>query len=150
MTPEEKIKETCLDMGAKAVGIASVETVNRFALSGNRPDDMLPEARSVIVMGDQGPTAGAWKATSHRVLGNIGYSRGQLPALARRLAHCIEDTFGYYAIPIPSEMRVGHYPSMSLKLCAEMAGLGTRSMAAGIILNKQCGCVSKVAIASDQ
>ena len=139
MTPEEKIKETCLDMGAKAVGIASVETVNRFVPYGNRPDDMLPEARSVIVMGNQGPTAGAWKATSQRVLGNIGYSRGQLPALARRLAHSIEETFGYYAIPIPSEMRVGHYPSMSLKLCAEMAGLGARSMAAGIILNPQYG-----------
>lgn len=139
MTNEKKIKENCVAIGAKVVGIASVEAINRFAPVGHRPDDMLPNAKSVIVIGEQGPTAGAWKATSHRVLGNIGYSRGQLPALVRRLAHFVEDSFGYYAISIPSEMRVGHYPSMSLKLCAEMAGLGTRSMAAGIILNEQYG-----------
>jgi len=139
MTAEDKIKEKGFAMGAKTVGIASVEAINRFAPSGNRPDDMLSDAKSVVVIGGLGPTAGAWKVTSQRVLGNIGYSRGQLPALARRLAHFVEDTFGYYAIPIPSEMRVGHYPSMSLKLCAEMAGLGTRSMAAGIILNPRYG-----------
>ena len=139
MNNSEKIKENGLTMGAKIIGIASVEAINRFAPVGSRPDDMLPKAKSVIVIGEQGPTAGAWKATSHRVLGNIGYSRGQLPALARRLSLFIEDSLGYYAMPIPSEIRVGHYPSMSLKLCAEMAGLGTRSMAAGIILNRRYG-----------
>jgi len=139
MNRMEKIKEKGLAMGARVVGIASVERINRFAPAGHRPDDMLPKAKSVIVIAEPGPTAGAWKAASQRVLGNIGYSRGQLPALARRLAHFIENSLGYYAIPIPSEMRVGHYPSMSLKLCAEMAGLGTRSMAAGIILNRRYG-----------
>ena len=139
MNLKENIKENVLAMGAKIVGIASVKAINRFAPAGHRPDDMLPKAKSVIVIGEQGPTAGAWKATSHRVLGNIGYSRGQLPALARRLSLFIEDSLGYYAMPIPSEIRVGHYPSMSLKLCAEMAGLGTRSMAAGIILNRRYG-----------
>ena len=114
MNPEEKIKAEGLAMGAKVVGIAAVKAINRFAPAGHRPDDMLPKAKSVIVIGEPGPTAGAWKAASQRVLGNIGYSRGQLPALARRLAHFIENSLGYYAIPIPSEMRVGHYPSMSL------------------------------------
>jgi len=72
-------------------------------------------------------------------LGSIGYNRSQLSSAARQLAYYVEDRFQYYTIPIPTGDWVGHYPYMSLKLCAEMAGLGTRSMAAGILLNPKYG-----------
>ena len=134
-----KIKEKALSMGAKAVGIASVEDINRFAPPGHRPDDILRDAKSVVVLGGGEPTLGAWRAGTNRVLGSIGYNRSQLASAARQLAYHIEDRFQYYAIPIPTGDWIGHYPYMSLKLCAEMAGLGTRSMAAGILLNAQYG-----------
>ena len=76
-----------------------------------------------------------------RVLGSIGYNRSQLGSAARRLAYYIEEQFGYYAIPIPSGNWIGHYPYISLKICAEKAGLGSRSMAGGVILNSQYGLI---------
>ncbi len=139
MDATTEIKKTVLSMGAKAVGIGSVEAINRFAPPGHRPDDLLKGAQSVVVLGGNEPTAGAWRSGSNRVLGSIGYNRSQLVSAARRLAYYLEDHFGYYAIPIPSGNRTGHYPYVSLKLCAEMAGLGSRSMAAGILLNPRYG-----------
>jgi len=139
MEAATQIEEKALAMGAKQVGIASVQAINRFAPPGHRPSDLLKGAQSVVVLGGNEPTAGAWRAGTNRVLGSIGYSRGQLASAARQLAYYMEDHYGYYTIPIPSGDWIGHYPYMSLKLCAEMAGLGTRSMSAGILLNPQYG-----------
>ena len=137
METATEIKEKTLAMGARAVGIASVEAINRFAPPGHRPSDQLKGAQSVVVLGGGEPTGGAWKTGTNRVLGSIGYNRGQLASSARQLSYFIEERYGYCAIPIPTGDWVGHYPYMSLKVCAEMAGLGTRSMAAGILLNQQ-------------
>ena len=139
MGAESEIREKALTMGAKVVGIASVEAINRFAPPGHRPDDLLKGAKSVVVLGGGEPTAGAWRTGTNRVLGSIGYNRSQLASTARQLAYYVEDRFQYYTIPIPTGDWIGHYPYMSLKLCAEMAGLGTRSMAAGILLNPRYG-----------
>jgi len=142
MSPMEtvtKIKEKALAMGARAVGIASVEDINRFAPSGHRPDDLLKGAKSVVVLGGNEPTGGAWRSGTNRVLGSIGYNRSQMASAARGLAYYLEDHYGYFTIPVPSGDWAGHYPYISLKLCAEMAGLGTRSMAAGILLNPHYG-----------
>ena len=139
MSAEIRIKNKALSLGASAVGIASVVAINQYAPPGHRPDDMLKGARSVVVLGGNQPTAGAWRSGTNRVLGSIGYNRSHLASVARRLAYCIEEDFGYYAIPVPSGNWIGHYPYVSLKLCAEMAGLGSRSMAGGVILNRQYG-----------
>jgi len=139
MDAKTQIKDKALSMGVKAIGIASVESIDSHAPSGHRPDDMLKGARSVVVLGGNEPTAGAWKSGSNRVLGSIGYNRTHLASAARQLAYFIEDRFGYYAIPIPSGNWIGHYPYVSLKLCAEKAGLGSRSMAGGVILNPTYG-----------
>ncbi len=139
MDAEVEIKEKALSMGGRAVGIASVKDINGSAPPGHRPDDMLRGAKSVVILGGNEPTAGAWRSGANRVLGSIGYNRSQLASASRRLAYHLEDRFGYYAVPIPTGEWIGHYPYVSLKLCAEMAGLGTRSMAAGILLNPQHG-----------
>ena len=139
MDAKALIIEEAFSLGARAVGIAAVDSINHFAPVGYRPDDLLPGALSVIVLGGNEPTAGAWKSGTNRVLGSIGYNRSQMAAAARRMAYFVEDRFGYYAIPIPSGNRTGHNPYISLKLCAEQAGLGTRSMAGGVILNPQYG-----------
>ncbi len=139
MNPEQAIKEKALALGARAAGIASAAEVSRFAPEGHRPGDLLKKAESVIVLGGNEPTSGAWRASTNRILGSIGYNRSALAAAARKLAYYIEEAHGCFAIPIPSGLWIGHYPYVSLKLCAEMAGLGTRSMAAGIILNPSFG-----------
>jgi hypothetical protein len=70
------------------------------------------------------------------------------------VAKFIETNYGYYSlgqIPPP----IGFHPSLSLKLCAEMAGLGTRSMAAGTLLNRELGlpnfsvCVTTMPLNAD-
>ncbi len=139
MSPEELIKEKALALGARAAGIASAEDIGRLAPEGHRPGDLLKGAESVIVLGGNEPTLGAWKSSTNRVLGSIGYNRSLLASAARKLAYYVEEEHGRFAIPVPSGLWIGHYPYISLKLCAEMAGLGTRSMAAGIILNHSYG-----------
>jgi hypothetical protein len=134
-----EIKDKALSMGARVAGVASVEAINQFAPPGYRPDDILKGAKSVVVLGGNEPTMGAWRSGTNRVLGSIGYNRSMLGAAARKLAYYLEDNYGYFAIPVPSGNATGHYPYISLKLCAELAGLGTRSMAAGILLNPLFG-----------
>ena len=52
--------------------------------------------------------------------------------IALNVAEFIEENYGYYSM-ICSDLE------LSQKLCADLAGLGTRSMAAGIILNRKLG-----------
>ena len=86
-----ELKEKALAMGARAVGIASVEDINRFAPSGHRPDDLLKGAKSVVVLGGNEPTGGAWRSGTNRVLGNIGYNRSQMASAARSLAYYLDN-----------------------------------------------------------
>lgn len=62
MDAKAQIIEKALSLGARAVGIAAVDSINRFAPSGYRPDDILQGALSVIVPGGNEPTAGAWRS----------------------------------------------------------------------------------------
>ena len=105
-----EIKEKALAMGAKAVGIASVDAINRIAPPGHRPSDQLKGAKSVVVVGGGEPTAGAWRTGTNRVLGSIGYNRSQLASAARQLSYFIEDRYGYYTISIPTGDWVGTIP----------------------------------------
>ena len=86
MGAESEIREKALAMGARAVGIASVEAINRIAPPGHRPDDLLKGAKSVVVLGGGEPTAGAWRTGTNRVLGSIGYNRSHLASDARQLS----------------------------------------------------------------
>lgn len=126
-------------LGARAVGIASVGDINRFAPKGYRPDDLLKRAKSVVIVAGGEPSAGAWRAGTHRTLASIGYNRSPMASAARNLSIFMEDYYRHFTIPIPTGNKTGHQPYISLKLCAEMAGLGTRSMAGGIILNAEFG-----------
>ncbi len=140
MTTEEEIKQLGIRQGANLVGIASVEDINKYAPPGHRPDDILPGARSVIAFSASIYPQGAWRSPYHRTL----YANMRMPTLPRvatAIADLIESKYGYYSLNnIPPN--VGLNGSMSLKLCAELAGLGTRSMAAGILLNRDLGMLA--------
>lgn len=54
-TKEEIIKEFVLQNGASVVGVASVEEYNEYVPKFHRPVDILPGARSFIVLGGSLP-----------------------------------------------------------------------------------------------
>ena len=141
MIPEEEIKQFALQRGAKMVGIASVADINKFAPEGHRPDDFLEGAQSVIVIAGDVSTKGAWRSSDYRsIAANLDFFRIRA-GIALALAKFIEAHFGYYALadtPPPT----GYHPSISFKLCAEMAGLGTRTMAGGILMNRVLGVIN--------
>jgi hypothetical protein len=138
-TAEAEIKAEAVKAGAVLAGIASVAAVKEYAPPGHRPDDILLGAVSVVVAAGGQPTGGAWFAGAARPQASVGYNRSVAGNAAQKLAHFIEERFGYRAMPCPSGHMAGHYPYASLKLMAEMAGLGTRSMAGGVILNETYG-----------
>lgn len=134
---EADIKQFALARGEAVVGFASVEDVNRYAPPGHRPTDFLEGACSVVVTGSALP-AGAWRSPHPYTLEWGAFNlvgRGVALPLARH----IEKAYGYYALPAPTTLGPGHIPPISNKLMAEMAGLGTRSLAAQIILNEEYG-----------
>jgi hypothetical protein len=136
---EDQIKEQARQFGAWVVGVASAEDVNRYAPKGHRPEDLLKGAKSVIVVGIGVTSAGGWRTGRAREQASVGYNRAESPAVAQRIVGLIERNYGYYAILCPPGSANGRNPYLSLKLLAEMAGLGTRSMAAGIVLNQTYG-----------
>jgi hypothetical protein len=141
MTIEGEIKQFGIQRGAKLVGIASVADINKYAPQGHRPDDILIGAKSVIVCAGFPYTHGAVRCPDYQAFqSNYDFVRIR-GGITLALAKFIESEYGYYAladVPPP----VGLYPSLSFKLCGEMAGLGTRSMAGGIILNNELGFIN--------
>jgi hypothetical protein len=154
MTPEAHIKELAIHEGAALVGIASVEAINRYAPRGHRPDDLLRGARSVVVIAGRTYLRGAWRSPmGQSVNSNLDFAKRR-GAISETIARFIESEFGHYALAhIPPS--VGLNPSMSLKLCAEMAGLGSRSMAGGVLLNRDLGllnlyaCITTLGLRAD-
>ena len=140
-----RIKEVGLRAGAKVVGIAAADAFNRYVPQGHRPEDFLPGAKSVIVAGGDGPTAGAWHAPDHDVIENIGYDLRENVAV-HVMVDLIEHECGYYAIQAPACEVSGHTPPMSMMLAAVLAGLGTRSLAANIMLHPEYGMLYYAAL----
>jgi epoxyqueuosine reductase QueG len=133
-----QIKQYALEAGATVVGIADPVSWEEFVPEGHRPYDILPGAQSVIVVGSRGPTAGAWRSPDHRLMEVNGYDFRNDAAI-HRVADIIESQFDHQAIQAPGLPTGGHMPPMSMMLAAVLAGLGTRSLAANIILNPKYG-----------
>ncbi len=134
----ERIKQFALEAGGDVVGIADPQSWDEHVPEGHRPYDILPGAKSVIVVGVRGPTAGAWRSPNHRVMEVNGYDFRNDAAI-HRVADMIEKEFDHLAIQAPGLPTGGHLPPMSMMLAAVLAGLGTRSLAANIILNPKYG-----------
>jgi len=135
-SPEEKIKKLGKKLGANLVGIASVADINKYAPEGHRPDDLLMGAKSVIVYAGQLTPKGAWHSRNYLFHhSNRSFGIEYRNRIAFDVAHYIEEKYGYYSA-------VASGGNLSAKLCAEMAGMGTRSLAAGIVLNKDWGLLN--------
>lgn len=149
-----EIKEFALASGADVVGIADPRAWDEHVPEGHRPDDILPGASSVVVVGSRGPTAGAWRSPNHRLMEVNGYDFRNDAAI-HRVADMIDQRYDHYAIQAPGLPSGGHMPPFSMMLAAVLAGLGTRSLAANIILNPKYGllyysaCITTLALTHD-
>jgi epoxyqueuosine reductase QueG len=129
--------------GVLVVGVAAVEEINKYTPKGYRPNDILPGAKSVVVLGGPLPTRGSWR-TPPKYLPEAGPNADAIAARAYGLSYFIEDKFDVEAVltvgfPSTGGRYGGAVPWQSLKLHAELAGLGQRSMMGGIILHPEYG-----------
>jgi epoxyqueuosine reductase QueG len=141
----ELVKEVGRKAGANVVGIAAAAAFNEYVPEGHRPEDVLPGAASVVVAGETGPTAGAWRCPDNRVMEITGYDFRENVAV-HVMCDYIERELGHYAVQAPSLPTAGHSPPMSMMLAAVLAGLGTRSLAANIILHPDYGMLYYAAL----
>jgi len=141
---EEEIKSYALKSPVVLVaGIASIKEINKYAPEGYRPDDILPGAKSVIALGGTPPTLGSWD-TPPKYLSEAGPTAAGIAARAVGLSYWLEGRFGtkaVYSVIYPSMggRYGGAIPWQSIKLHAEMAGLGKRSLMGQVILNPEYG-----------
>jgi len=134
----QQIKAFALSAGADVVGVADPLAWNEHVPEGHRPADILPNVRSIIVAGSRGPTGGAWRSPNHRIMEMNGYDFRN-DAAVHRIADLIEQEHDHQAIQAPGLPTAGHLPQFSMMLAAVLAGLGTRSLAANIVLNPKYG-----------
>ena len=144
---EARIKKEAMALGADAVGIAGVSEFYRQAPLGYRPDDLLKGAKSVITLGKRRYTTGQWLSSTLDPIYRARSAMGGRDAAGFSIAKLIEQTYGHPAMLIsPAMFDCGLIPVLSLKVCAELSGLGTRSMAGAIILNRDHGLLGFVAV----
>tara|TARA_Y100001934_G_C12268969_1_gene733881 strand:- start:234 stop:1151 length:918 start_codon:yes stop_codon:yes gene_type:complete len=138
---KQSILEYCLKKGSLVAGVASVETLDRIAPEGHRPSDLWPRAKSVISLGVGGQTQGAWSVPA-KALGYFGSTEVRAYTVAYGCAFYIENKFGKRALYCPPDMDTEagpRVPFQSLKLHAELAGIGARSLAGDILLHPEFG-----------
>ncbi len=127
--------------GALAVGVADLAAIERIAPAGHRPSDIMPRVKSVISVGVGGQTQGAWSVPS-KALAYFGSTETRAYSAVYALAFYIESAYGIPSVYCPPDMdnEAGpRVPLQSLKLHAELAGIGARSLAGDILLHPDFG-----------
>jgi len=138
---KEALRAYALKKGALAFGVADADLLERIAPAGHGPRDIMPKAKSVISIGIGGPTQGAWDSSA-KTMGFIGSTEAMAYRITYGLAFYIESRFGYKAVYCPPDLDPefgSRIPMQSLKLHAEVAGIGARSMAGDILLHPDYG-----------
>ena len=138
---KDEILGYCLKRGALAAGVADLAAIERIAPPGFRPTDLMPRVKSVIALGIGGQTQGAW-GVSAKALGYFGSTETRAYKISYGCAFFIESRFGVRSVYCPPDMDVDsgpRVPLQSLKLHAELAGIGARSLAGDILLHPEFG-----------
>ncbi len=138
---KEAVLEYCKRKGALAAGVADLEALERIAPAGHRPTDIMPRVKSVISLGVGGQTQGAWTVPA-KAMGYFGSTESRAYGISYGLAFFIESRFGVRSVYCPPDMdpEAGpRVPLQSLKLHAELAGIGARSFAGDILLHPDFG-----------
>lgn len=138
---KQAIFEYCRKRGALAVGVAELGALERIAPPGHRPSDLMPRVRSVISLGVGGQTRGTWQLPA-RAMAYSGSTEVRAYKIAYGCAFFIEQKFGAPTAYVPPDIdpeRGPRVPFQSMKLHAEVAGIGARSLAGDILLHPQFG-----------
>lgn len=135
------VLEYCTRKGALVAGVADLDAIDRIAPAGHRPRDIMPHVRSVISLGVGGQTQGTWTVPA-KAMSYFGSTEGRAYTVAYGLAYFIESRFGKRSVYCPPDLDNDagpRVPLQSLKLHAELAGLGARSLAGDILLHPEFG-----------
>lgn len=127
--------------GALAVGVADLASIEAIAPPGHRPSDIMPRVKSVISVGVGGQTQGAWSVPA-KALSYFGSTETRAYSCSYSIAFFIENNYGVPSVYCPPDMdnEAGpRVPLQSLKLHAELAGIGARSLAGDILLHPEYG-----------
>lgn len=138
---KQEILAYCLRKGALAAGVADLEAIERIAPPGHRPSDMMPRVKSVISLGVGGQTQGAWQVPA-KAMGYFGSTETRAYTVAYGASFFIESRYKAPSIYCPPDMDNEYgtrVPLQSLKLHAELAGIGARSLAGDILLHPEFG-----------
>jgi epoxyqueuosine reductase QueG len=138
---KQAVFEYCKKRGALAVGVANLEALERIAPAGHRPSDLMPRVRTVISLGVGGQTQGAWQMPA-KAMAYSGSTEVRGYKVAYGCAFFIEQKFGAPSIYVPPDIDPEsgpRVPFQSLKLHAEIAGIGARSLAGDILLHPEFG-----------
>lgn len=138
---KQAIFDYCRKRGALAVGVADLAACERIAPPGHRPSDLFPRVRSVIALGVGGQTQGAWQLPA-KAMAYSGSTEVRAYSAAYGLAFFIEQKFGAPSVYVPPDLDPEggpRVPLQSLKLHAELAGIGARSLAGDILLHPEFG-----------
>jgi epoxyqueuosine reductase QueG len=140
---KDELRKEALRGGAVVCGVADAAAFTA-APEGHRPGDLLPRARTVVVLGGSAPRAGDWQSPLHEHQESMGTSE-RINSLGLKIAKLIEDKFGYYGLFIPPGVNKGNRPFLSVALAAELSGCGTASLA-GPVLHPEYGLLYYSAI----
>ena len=138
---KEAILGYCKKKGALVAGVADLEALERIAPAGHRPSDLMPRVKSVIALGVGGQTQGAWTLPA-KAMAFFGSTEGRAYTITYGLAFMIERKYLARSIYCPPDIdpELGsRVPLQSIKLHAELAGLGARSLAGDILLHPEYG-----------
>ncbi len=135
------VLEYCKRKGALVAGIADLDALERIAPAGHRPSDIMPRVKSVISLGVGGQTQGAWTVPS-KAMAYFGSTETRAYGISYGLSFFLESRYHARSIYCPPDLdnEAGpRVPLQSLKLHAELAGLGARSLAGDILLHPEFG-----------
>jgi len=113
--------------GASVVGIGDPALLDDQP-AGMRPHDLLPQTRTMIVLGGAAPRAGEWHSPRAEVLETLG-TADRIGVTASAIARQIEDDLGYYALAVPTGTDHGDQPFLRFSDAAVAAGVGSASLA---------------------
>jgi epoxyqueuosine reductase QueG len=133
---KSEISAIAAKSGVLVSGVAAAEAFDA-APEGRRPEDILPRASSVFVIGGAQPRAGDWQSPNYQHM-EVTTTSDRIQTIALKVARVIEDQFGYYAVCVPPGVDRGQQPFMSIAMAADLAGCGSRSLA-GPVLHPEFG-----------
>ncbi len=140
---KESLKAFCAKKGALVTGVAAAAAFDD-APEGFRPGDLLPKAKSVIVIGGSPPRAGDWMSPKKEHMETVS-TADRITSAGMALAKHIEAEYGYYALCAPPGTDKNQQPFMSIAMAAEKTGCASPSLA-GPMLHPEFGMLYLAAV----